>query len=116
MEKAKTGHRPAGESRSESLGCVLAVEQTRITQEMDVDEHEEDKQAEPAADPHSQMFVHWESKCITFKALPVNSRLLGAVSNSSPIILFTRGVKGFYGVKENLLAFRLCLANGLQQV
>jgi hypothetical protein len=59
VEKAKTGHRPAGESGLESLSRVFTVDETRVAQKMDLDKGEQDKQAEAAADPFSQATGHW---------------------------------------------------------
>jgi hypothetical protein len=59
VEKAQTGHRPAGKSGLESLSGVFTVEHTRIAQEMDVDKGEQDDQAEAAAEPLSQAVGHW---------------------------------------------------------
>ena len=51
MQEAKTGHRSAGESRLHGLGRVFAVKQAGVTEEMDLNEREEDKHTQADADP-----------------------------------------------------------------
>ena len=58
MQKAETGHRSAGKSRLHGLGSVFTMEQTGIAEEMDMNEHEEDKQTQADIDPRHQMSGH----------------------------------------------------------
>jgi len=50
VEKTEAGHRPAGEGIIERMGRVLPMDETRVAQEMDVDESQQDEQAEACAE------------------------------------------------------------------
>lgn len=101
MEKAETRHHLTGEGRFEGLGRMLTVEEAGIAKEMDMDEHEEDNQAEAAADPGSYLFGHWKVRSIALWARLVNSIVHPAVNAYSMLRHSSEVVKGIYRTKRN---------------
>jgi hypothetical protein len=49
MEKAKTGHRPDGQSYCQRMGRVFTVDEARIAQKMEMNKSEEKQQIEATA-------------------------------------------------------------------
>jgi hypothetical protein len=58
MQKAETAHRSAGESRLHGLGGVFAMEQTGITEKMDLNKQEENEQSQADANPGEHVSGH----------------------------------------------------------